>query len=194
MVAARERDLVDDPVAMPPDPVGAWSSLDPDGPPRAVWIRPAPDERIVVLLGAFDPPTNAHVAVVRAAAAADRSAPVLCSTKTLLARPRDGLLPITDRLRLVDAVARAGGFGYVLCNRGTYIDVAAAFRLSGHDPSFAIGSDKLTQLADPSFYPDGEAGVERTFDEVRFLVVPRPDRTSGRPGLHWLDPDDVFAT
>src|SRR5438445_13456219 len=114
---------------MPTDPVGAWSNLDPDGRTRAAWIRPASGERIVVLLGAFDPPTNAHLAVIRAAAAADRSAPVLCSTKSLLARPPDELLPITDRLRLVDAVARGGGFGYVLCNRGTYLDVACALRL-----------------------------------------------------------------
>jgi len=148
--------------------------------------------RIAVLVGAFDPPTNAHLAIVDAAARADGASGVLLLTKTLLARPPDELLPVTKRLDVLRSIAEADDLGLAIANRGTYVDVAEALRLSGWEASFVIGSDKLVQLEDPSFYADGERGVARTFEEVRFLVVPRPDRTAGRPGLRWLEVDAVF--
>jgi nicotinic acid mononucleotide adenylyltransferase len=144
------------------------------------------------LLGAFDPPTNAHLAVVHAAAAAEGSSGALCLTKTLLARPPDELLPLGKRLSVLLDVATENDLGLLIANRGTYVEVGAALASSGTNASFVIGSDKLVQLADPAFYDDGDAGVVRTFEELRFLVVPRPERTGDRPGLVWLDPSDVF--
>jgi nicotinic acid mononucleotide adenylyltransferase len=52
----------------------------------------------------------------------------------------------------------------------------------GFDPTFIVGADKLVQLADPSFYPDGRRGAAATFDEVTFLVVPRSNIALDRPG------------
>jgi nicotinic acid mononucleotide adenylyltransferase len=155
------------------DAYEAWRELDPSAPPRLIWIRGVPGPRVVLLLGAFDPPTVAHVAVARAAAEMVGAPAAFCPTRVLLGRPAEALLADPDRLRLLDAVAEAEGMGLAAANRGTYLEVARAARAAGADPFFVVGSDKLPQLAEASFYEDGEAGVRATFDEVRFLVVPR---------------------
>jgi nicotinate-nucleotide adenylyltransferase len=170
----------------------AWDALDPSGPAVVHFLRRPPSGRITVLLGAFDPPTNAHLAVLGAASRLDDATGVLCLTKTLLARDDDVLLGAPARLEVLDVVAREHGLGLAVSNRGTYVDVAEALSAEGWDASFVIGSDKLAQLDDPSFYPDGEAGVSRTFASVRFVVVPRPDRVAHRSDLVWLDVADVF--
>jgi nicotinic acid mononucleotide adenylyltransferase len=148
--------------------------------------------RAVVLLGAFDPPTLAHVAVLDAAARSEGVPGALCLTKVLLARSPDELLTAEQRLAIVDTVAGARSYGLALANRGTYIDVHRGMRATGIDATFVIGSDKLAQLADPSFYPDGSKGVEATFAEVDFLVVPRADVDLGRNDLRVLGTAEVF--
>lgn len=60
------------------------------------------------------------------------------------------------------------------------------------DATFVVGSDKLEQLADPSFYPDAMHGVDATFFEVSFLVVPRPGSAVTRGDVRVLDAKDVF--
>jgi nicotinic acid mononucleotide adenylyltransferase len=172
--------------------LNVWDSLDPSGPPRIVWPRPVDGRRVVLLLGAFDPPTRAHVAVLAAAARADDVPGALCLTKVLLARPADELVPQRERIALLDAVARARRFGLAIANRGTYLDVGRACAQEGIDASFVIGSDKLAQLADPSFYPDRERGVAATFDELRFLVVPRRGAAIDRDDVRVLDASEVF--
>ena len=175
----------------------AWDALDPSGPPRVTFVREPSTAQISVLLGAFDPPTTAHLAVVGAAARASGSSGVLCLTKTLLARPDDELLPIDRRLDVLDEIAAERGLGLALASHGTYVDVAEALAADGRSACFVIGSDKLEQLEDPSFYRDGEAGVARTFANVSFIVVPRPriarHRSASRhSALRWLDVADVF--
>ena len=129
--------------------------------------------RAAVLLGAFDPPTNAHVAILRAAQRRLGSPGLLCLTRVLLARPGDVLLTDDDRLRVLTTLADAEGFGLYVADAGTYLGVARELRAAGIEPTFVVGSDKLPQLRDPSFYPDGEAGVAATFEECDFLVVER---------------------
>jgi nicotinic acid mononucleotide adenylyltransferase len=144
------------------------------------------------LMGAFDPPTRAHVAVLSAAARSVDAPGAFCMTKVLLDRGDDELLTPRQRLRLLDVLSRSRGFGLVLANRGTYVDADRAMRASGIDATFVIGSDKLEQLADPSFYPDGERGVAATFAEVRLLVVPRPGAEVRRKDVIVLDPAEAF--
>jgi nicotinic acid mononucleotide adenylyltransferase len=175
--------------------------LDPDGPACAVWARPAATERVTVLMGAFDPPTNAHVDVLCAAARSDGSAPVLCLTKVLLARPAGELLSREDRVALLVEIGQRLDAGVALANRGTYLDVGRALRANGIDVSFVVGADKVDQLADPVFYDDGVEGVRATFAELRFVVVPRvgaeltADLIGGLPpgDVRVLDPSDVFT-
>jgi nicotinic acid mononucleotide adenylyltransferase len=156
--------------------------------------------KATLLLGAFDPPTNAHLAILTTAARVDDAPGALCLTKVALARSGEQLLDGHDRIDVLHDIAERCGFGFAMANRGTYLDVGRTLRADGLDVTFAIGSDKLEQLADPSFYKDGEAGVGATFAELRFVVVPRPGHPSdGRIPLdehaervRLLEPGEVF--
>lgn len=171
--------------------LGEWKALDQHGAPRVVWVRPPRGRRVAVMLGAFDPPTNAHVSIARGASRALGVAGALCVTKVVLDRPGDRLLSDEDRVRLVERLAEEEGLAFAMANRGTYLDVARALRAGGLDATFVIGSDKLAQLEDPSFYDDAD-GVAATFAEVRFLVVPRPGAAVHREDVVLLDPGDAF--
>ncbi len=170
-----------------------WEQLDPEGPPLVDWLLPVNGSRIVVLLGAFDPPTNAHLAIAKAASPREDAVAVLGMTKVLLDRPGDLLLSIPARLTLIAAIAKEEGFGFFLANRGTYLDVARALAADDRDPTFVVGSDKLEQLEDPKFYATGDAGVSATFSEVRFLVVPRAGGVVSRADVQVMDPTEAFA-
>ena len=141
----------------------------------------------MVLLGAFDPPTLAHIEIVRAASRAMSAPGAFCFTRVLLARTDDALLPTETRAMLLDAIAERCRLGLVFANRGTYLDVARALRATGAEPTFVIGSDKLAQLADPSFYEDGSGGVDATFSELGLLVVPREGAAIDRGDVQVLD-------
>lgn len=146
-----------------------WEALDPSGRPRIDWLRRV-EGTPVLLLGAFDPPTLAHVALITGAARETGLEGAFCLTKVLLDRSGPALLAPPDRLRLLTALGAEHGLGVAVCNRGTYLEVA---RAAGGHPVFVIGSDKIAQLRDPRFYPDGAAGVTATFDCADFLVVGR---------------------
>jgi len=154
------------------------------------WRRPIEGRRAVVLTGAFDPPTNAHTAILRAAAARLRRPGVLCPTRVVLARPAERLLSDADLMLALEAVADSEGFGLCVADGGTYLEVARDFDAAGVDAAFVIGSDKLPQLADPAHYADGAVGVDATFRDVRFIVVER----SGTPAVaHRYEVLDAFA-
>jgi nicotinic acid mononucleotide adenylyltransferase len=170
-----------------------WEKLDPDGPPQIDWLLHVAAKRMVVLLGAFDPPTNAHLAIAKAASQREDAVAVLGMTKVLLDRPSDLLLSVPERLGLLAAIASEEGFGFFLANRGTYLDVARSLAADGREPTFVVGSDKLEQLADPKFYTEGDAGVSATFSEVRFLVVPRAGGVISRAEVQVMDPTEAFA-
>lgn len=170
-----------------------WNELDVDGPPTVVWGRSVGGSRVVFLLGAFDPPTIAHVRLAVAGGRVSRVPAAFCLTKVLLARPTDVLLEPVHRLGLLDGLAEEHGLGLAVANRGTYLDVDRALRAASVDPTFVVGSDKLAQLEDPSFYPDGRRGVRATFSEVSFLVVPRPGSDVRRDDVRVLDATEVFA-
>lgn len=173
-------------------PEAIWNELDPNGPERVVWCRSVEGARVVVLLGAFDPPTLAHVRLAVAGARVCDAPAAFCLTKMLLARPSDVLLDPADRLRLLDRLAPEEGLGLAVANRGTYLDVHRAFRATGRQATFVIGSDKLAQLADPTFYPGGTRGVDATFADVSFLVVPRAGSPMTRDDVRVLDAAEVF--
>lgn len=147
-----------------------------------------------MLLGAFDPPTNAHLAIVDAAAGIVGAPAALGMTKMMLARPDDELFSPEERVALLTSVAEEERSGFLIANRGTYLDVARALGAEGFDASFLVGSDKLRQLADPAFYRDGSDGVAATFAEVRLVVVPRPGSTIDRDDVTVIDPRDVFGS
>lgn len=168
-----------------------WRALDPEGEPAVVWVRPVGGREVAVLLGAFDPPTKAHLSIVRAASRAKGFPGAFCLTRIALDRPDDRLLSDEERVRLLERLVDEERLGFAMANRATYLDVARALRAEGFDATFVIGSDKLSQLEDPSFYSSAR-GPAATFEEVRFLVVPRAGAAIDREGVELLDPGEAF--
>jgi nicotinic acid mononucleotide adenylyltransferase len=175
---------------MPSSAVATWESLDGG---RVEWVHRVAGHRVVVLLGAFDPPTNAHLAILDAAMNAVGAPGALCMTKVLLARGDDQLLPLDVRVDVLDAIARRLGIGLCFADRGTYLDVGREMAKEGVRPVFVVGADKLAQLSDPSFYADGEDGVRATFDELELIVVPRDGTSIPRDDVVVLGVDEVFG-
>lgn len=172
-------------------PHAVWDGLDPQAEARLTFLRGVPGRSAVLLLGAFDPPTSAHVALARAAARHTGWPAAFCLTKVVLDRPADVLLDPVSRLELLDALALGEGMGLAVSNRGTYLDVARAARLADLEVAFVVGSDKIGQLTDERFYADGQRGVDATFREARFIVVPRGTEVARRD-VEILDNKAVF--
>jgi nicotinamide-nucleotide adenylyltransferase len=156
--------------------------LDPQGPPQWRWVyRAAPGaRRIGVLSASFNPPTRAHVALLEAARAAfDVEEGVCLLTLLHVEKPLVGF-GMSERLRMLLAIARARpACSVALCNRPRFFEMAQALRDAvGEGPQlfFLIGGDTLIRLFDPRYYPDlaMEATLDRLFAAARLLVAPRP--------------------
>lgn len=184
----------------------AWRGLAVGGPAKAKWVIPPADgsTRATILLGAFDPLTSAHLAIASACARiggpTGGAEAALGMTKVVLARSQGGLLPVEERVKIVAEVCARMGLAFTIVNSGRYLDAKEAIGRTGVDPVFVVGQDKVSQLADPSFY-DGDAeqkaaAVEATFTELDLLVVRRqgaePADIPARRGVLVLDVADVF--
>src|SRR5207302_675463 len=97
--------------------------LDPDGPPRARFIRTdsvEPLRRLALLPGSFNPPTKAHVALANAVMATGRVDRVdyVLATRTVNKEKVEGA-SLPDRLLMLEALAHSASHrGIVLVNRG----------------------------------------------------------------------------
>jgi nicotinic acid mononucleotide adenylyltransferase len=131
---------------------------------------------LVVIPGAYNPPTRGHLALAEAARARgfDR---VLFSLGTVtLDKPECGLA-LDERLHLLAEIAAGReGLGVVLHNRGLYAEQAEALlRVSPGMKclTFVLGMDKIGQIFDPRYYRDFESSLALLFDRARLLVAPR---------------------
>jgi nicotinic acid mononucleotide adenylyltransferase len=139
------------------------------GRPRAVGLVP----------GSFDPMTVGHAAV---AEALDADLALLAYSPATLAKeagpggqPEPPLLAEVDRI--ASLVAYAAGrrqVGVALSSHGLLADQAeaAARAFPGSRLVFGVGSDKVVQLLDPSWYGDRDAALDRLFAlaEVAYAV------------------------
>lgn len=157
----------------------ALRALHPEGPP-ALRIAVPPSSatlHLAALPGSFNPPTVAHLALVRAArrAGADAVALVL-STRTVDKEQPAGLL-LEDRLLLLNELAaRQPGLAVVAVNRGLYVDQANLLRTllpAAAALTFVVGFDKIVQILDPRYYADRDAALDDLFARARFFVAPR---------------------
>ncbi len=165
-----------------------FAGLDPAGEPRAVVLAEATPTRhsalgtrhsIAILTGSFDPLTNAHLALARAAREVGGGGVVYLALsrqtvdKEARVRPTDA-----DRAVLLGLVAaREPGLGVLLFNRGLYADQAIAARgvFPDADLRFIVGFDKARQIFDPRYYADRDAALRELFGRVSLLVAPRAD-------------------
>ncbi len=158
-------------------------SLDPDGPPAAVVVRPAGDGRVGVLPGSFNPLTSAHALLAQAPLERGLVDGVyfLLAVRTVDKAAAEGLA-LPDRVWVLDEYCRARpGLGVVLTNRGLYVEEAEALRAGPVPPEkelwFLVGFDKIVQIFDPRYYADRDAALRRLFSLSRFYVAPRSGLT-----------------
>lgn len=159
------------------------AGLDPAGPPRAVLLRPPRaglGARVGVLPGSFDPLTAAHAALARAAlrAGAVDSVLLLLSVHTVDKVDRATALLADRALVLLRHTARRPRCGVAVCNRGLYVEEAAALAplLDGAAGLwFIVGHDKIVQILDPRYYADRDAALQELFTRAGLLVAPRAD-------------------
>jgi nicotinamide-nucleotide adenylyltransferase len=166
--------------------------LDPQGPPQALVLPPArePAGHIIVLSAAFNPPTQAHLALLRQAQAFARQAgdsddpgraqPSLYAAvskhivdKEYIERPL-----LLDRLVLLQEVLQShlASVGILLFNRGLYVEQATAIRRcfpAVTRLTFLVGFDKVVQIFDPRYYSDRESALRALFSLADLLVAPR---------------------
>lgn len=160
--------------------------LDPNAQPQAVIVpgshKPAGD--IIVFPGSFNPPTNAHLAMLRQAQQFEQGhgagrvyAAVSKHTtdKEHVERPL-----LVDRLVLLEKVLQhhAPGVGTMLFNRGLYVEQAGGIRAAFPGVTrllFLVGFDKIMQIFDPHYYTDRDAALRELFTLAEILVTPRAD-------------------
>jgi nicotinamide-nucleotide adenylyltransferase len=157
-----------------------FAALDPVAPPCAALIEAAarPAATVGIMAGSFDPLTNAHLALARAARDAGGCAAVYLALsrhtvdKEARVRPTDA-----ERALLLRQVARREpGLGVLAFNRGLYADQALAARAlfpHAREIRFVVGFDKARQIFDPRYYADRDAALRQLFAHVALLVAPR---------------------
>ncbi len=169
-----------------------------DAPSQALLVSGSPQQpraTIIIFTGAFNPPTSAHLALLKQGQqyARQRSHQNHRQTsrgssiflyaafskvtvnKEKLERPL-----LLDRVMLLQQLLRnrLPHAGLLLFNRGLYVEQAQAIRRSFSAVKhiyFLMGYDKIVQIFDPRYYQDRDAELEALFHEAQMLVAPRGD-------------------
>ncbi len=166
--------------------------LRPESTPQALILpgSPEPAGNIIVFPGSFNPPTNAHLAML------EEAQQFAHSPNFLVAEDNRGLLlyaaiskritdkenvdrPLMlDRIILLDTLLkqRLPQTGIMLFNRGLYVEQAEAVRISFPGVKrlfFLLGFDKIVQILDPHYYEDRDAALNTLFSLAELLVAPR---------------------
>jgi len=149
-----------------------------DRPRLVLWPeREAAPASVALLAGSFDPVTNAHLELARAAAAHAELVVLMYSVRTLPKDPGAAgpLLSEPERIRVLAAVCDGRpGLAVGLCSHGLLADhvAAAEERFPTARITVVLGSDKLAQLFDPRWYDDPDAALGALFAaaDVRYAV------------------------
>ncbi len=175
--------------------------LQPDAPVQALLVPGSPRQpraTIIVFTGSFNPPTTAHLALLKQGqlyahqqenqthlqshqSRSRRSISLYAAfskvtvNKEKLERPL-----LLDRMMLLQQLLRRRlpHTGLLLFNRGLYVEQAHALRHSFPAVKriyFLMGYDKIVQIFDPRYYQDRDAELEALFHEAQMLVAPRGD-------------------
>jgi nicotinic acid mononucleotide adenylyltransferase len=157
--------------------------LDPSGPPQALVVpgSPLPRGDIIVFTGSFNPPTTAHIALMKQAQSVMHShgSLRLYAAMSKLTIDKENVERPTqlDRIMLLQTLMRRFSHaGVMLFNRGLYVEQAEGIRssFSGIERIlFLIGFDKIVQILDPHYYDNRDAALHELFNLAELLVAPR---------------------
>ena len=142
----------------------------------------APRKHVIVCTGSFNPPTNAHLALLKqgklyAQAHANMQLYAAFSKRTVDKEGVERPL-LLDRVMLMRYVLRRRlpDVGLLLFNRGLYVEQAQAIRHSFPHVRrilFLMGYDKIVQIFDPRYYEDRDVSLDALFSQAEILVAPR---------------------
>lgn len=158
--------------------------LQPDAEPQAFIVpgSPRPQASIIVFPGSFNPPTNAHIALLKQALQFARLHEPMylyaAISKHTVDKEKVERPSLLDRIDLLNKVLhrRLRHTGIMLFNRGLYIEQAQAIRSSFSRVKrifFLLGFDKIVQILDPRYYDDRDASLVALFHLAEMLVAPR---------------------
>jgi nicotinic acid mononucleotide adenylyltransferase len=160
--------------------------------PQALLVPESPHPRggVIIFTGSFNPPTMAHIAMLKQAqrfAHTHQPMQVYAAfTKHTVDKESVERPLLLDRIMLLQQVLqkRLPHAGILLFNRGLYVEQAEAVRNTFHGVRsilFLIGFDKIVQILDPHYYEDRDAALLDLFRLAELLVAPR-----GNIGEHEL--------
>jgi len=158
--------------------------LDSQAEPGALVVpgSPTPEGKIIVFPGSFNPPTTAHLALLKQAwqfARVHGPMHVYAAISTHITDKENVQRPLlVDRIILLETVLRhhLRHTGIMLFNRGLYVEQAEAVHTSFPQVTrlyFLIGYDKIVQILDPHYYKDRDAALRELFAQAELLVAPR---------------------
>ncbi|SRR5579884_1472833 len=158
--------------------------LQPEGTPQALVVPGSPEPRgtVIVFTGSFNPPTLAHLAMLKQARHYARQHEAVHVYAAMSKRTVDK--ESVERPLLLDRVLLLQKLlhkhiphsGIMLFNRGLYVEQAEAIRRSFAGVKriyFLIGFDKIVQILDPHYYEDRDAALHDLFRLAELLVAPR---------------------
>lgn len=143
---------------------------------------PEPEGKIIVFPGSFNPPTNAHLALLKQAwqfAHVHGPMTVYAAISThITGKERVQRPMLLDRIILLETVLRkhVRHTGILLFNRGLYVEQAEAIHHAFPQVVniyFLVGFDKIVQVFDPRYYSDRDQALQELFTLADFLVAPR---------------------
>jgi nicotinamide-nucleotide adenylyltransferase len=159
--------------------------LNPKARPWAV-VSPGsaiPREGIIVFPGSFNPPTRAHLALLRQARKfANRQGGhwqiYAAMSKQIVDKEAVERMTLLDRIVLLERVLKdkVKGAGILLLNKGLYVEQAEGIRAAFPQVCrlyFLLGFDKMVQILDPRYYTDRDAALRELFRQSQLLVAPR---------------------
>nr|BBH95335.1 hypothetical protein KTA_35340 [Thermogemmatispora argillosa] len=156
--------------------------LDPHEPPTAIVVPPSPEPRgrIIVFPASFNPPTTAHLALLRKAQEQEgRDVTIYAAlSKQIVDKEHVERPTLLDRLVLLQQILQhwLPHVGLLLFNRGLYVEQAeAVYRCfpAVSRLTFLVGFDKVVQIFDPRYYSDRDAALHQLFRLAQLLVAPR---------------------
>ena len=167
--------------------------LQPEAAPQALLTpgSPIPRGGIIVFPGSFNPPTTAHLALLKEArnfarfqARSKGKREIIqlyaALSKHIVDKENVERPLLLDRILLLDILLRRRftHAGILLFNRGLYVEQAQGVHSSFPHVTrllFLIGFDKIVQILDPHYYDDRDAALHELFSLAELLVAPRGD-------------------
>jgi nicotinic acid mononucleotide adenylyltransferase len=168
--------------------------LNPEAESQAVILpgSPVPQGIVIVFPGSFNPPTNAHLALMSQArqyarshllSPGEKGQPIrlyAAMSKHIVDKENVQKPTQLDRIMLLESVLRhhLRHTGIMLLNRGLYMEQAQGIRACFLEVTrlyFLIGFDKIVQILDPHYYKDRDAALRELFALAELLVAPRGD-------------------